>query len=312
MQSWQADILNLYLSLSLKPMFRHVGSVDLLRKLIGVGDSVFGRLAIPRDTLREVADIPGAEFNAEWVANPSCRDDQVLLYLPGGAYVMRIPNLHVSMLSRLCQRAGLRALMAYYRLAPEHPFPACVEDSVLAYRWLLDQGYASTQIAIAGDSAGGGLCVSTLIKLRELGMPQPAAAFMMSPLLDVSDQAASRWKNARADAALPAPHRRAVNPRALYLGDNDPSDPIVSPINGNLQGLPPLYIQVSDSEMLLDDSLRLARRGHTFSVPVRVDVGRKLPHVWPLFAFLPEAQQSLEQAADFLTQHLTGDAHVPG
>ena len=194
--------------------------------------------------------------------------------------------------------------MAHYRLAPEHPFPACLDDALLAYEWLLDQGIAADRIAIAGDSAGGGLTLSTLLSLRDRKLPLPGCAYMLSPLLDVSDHAPSRWKNALSDSALPAPKNRALNPRPLYLGENDPADPIVSPINGDFTGLPPLYIQVSDSEMLLDDSLRLARRGHTYGVEVNVDIWRKVPHVWQIAGFLPESGEALDKAARFLRQHI--------
>ncbi len=300
MQSWQTDLLNLQLSLTMKPMFKYVGSLELLRQIIDVGDSLLGRLAIPAGTQREPVAIPGAEFDAEWI-RPNEHDAQrVILYLPGGAYVVRMPNLHTAMVSRLCKNANAKTLMAYYRLAPEHPFPACLEDALLAYQWLLDQGIAPQNIAIAGDSAGGGLTLSTLLGIKTRKLPMPGCAYMLSPLLDVSDHAPSRWKNALSDRALPAPHARAMNPRPMYLGDNAPDDPMVSPINGNFTGLPPLYIQVSDSEMLLDDSLRLARRGHTYDVEVTVDLWHKVPHVWQAFSFLPESSEALEKAARFL------------
>ncbi|MCB1701238.1 MAG: alpha/beta hydrolase [Pseudomonadales bacterium] len=304
MQSWQTDLLNLQLSLSIKPMLRHMDSIDRIRKLVAVSDRVVGRLALPRGTQREAVKIPGARFDAEWIGANDGTTRRVMLYLPGGAYVLRTPNIHAGMVSRLCKCANTRALMTYYRLAPEHPFPACLEDSVLAYRWLLDQGIAPENIIIAGDSAGGGLTLSTLLALKEQKLPMPACAYMLSPLLDVSDHAPSRWKNAASDTALPAPAQRAINPRPLYLGGSDPSDPMVSPINGNFAGLPPMYIQVSDSEMLLDDSLRLARRCHTYDVPVNVDIWRKVPHVWQAFAFLPESNEALEKAGHFIQQHI--------
>lgn len=304
MQSWQTDLLNLQLSLGIKPMLRHVGSIDRIRTLVGVSDKVMGRLALPRGTQREAVKIPGAAFDAEWVGASDSGSQRVILYLPGGAYILRTPNVHAGMVSRLCKCANARALMTYYRLAPEHPFPACLEDSVLAYRWLLDQGIAPENIVIAGDSAGGGLTLSTLLALKEQKLPMPACAYMLSPLLDVSDHAPSRWKNAISDTALPAPSQRAINPRPLYLGDSDPSDPMVSPINGNFAGLPPMYIQVSDSEMLLDDSLRLARRCHPCDVQVNVDIWRKVPHVWQAFAFLPESNEALEKAGHFIKQNI--------
>lgn len=303
MQSWQTDLLNLQLSLGMKPMLRRVGSIDLIRKLVDLSDRYVGRIAVPRGTRREAVRIPGAQFDAEWIAASEAPTDRVILYLPGGAYILRTPNVHSGMVSRLCKISNARALMTYYRLAPEFPFPACLDDAVLAYRWLLDQGIAPGQIIIAGDSAGGGLTLSTLLALKAQQLPMPGCAYMLSPLLDVSDKAPSRWKNAISDSALPAPAQRAINPRPLYLGDADPNDPMVSPINGNFSGLPPMYIQVSDSEMLLDDSLRLARRCHTYDVEVNVDIWRKVPHVWQAFAFLPESGEALAKAGRFLRDH---------
>lgn len=304
MQSWQTDLLNLQLSLSVKPMLKHMGSIDRIRKLVGFSDDTIGKMALPKGTEREPVTIPGADFNAEWVQTDGTQPGRVLLYLPGGAYVMRTPNLHAGMVSRLCKCANARALVAYYRLAPEHPFPACLDDAIRAYQWLLDQGIPADDIAIAGDSAGGGLTLSTLLAIKEKKLPMPACAYMLSPLLDVSDHAPSRWKNAMSDAALPAPKRRGINPRPLYVGENDMHDPMVSPINGDLSQLPPLYIQVSDSEMLLDDSLRLARRGHTYDVEVKVDLWHKVPHVWQAFAFLPESMEALEKAGSFLRDNI--------
>ena len=303
MQSWQTDLLNLQLSLTMKPMFRYIGSIDRLRRIIDAGDNTVGKLAIPRGTIREPVSIPGAKFGAEWISATEHEAERVILYLPGGAYVMRMPNVHTAMVSRLCRNANAKALMAYYRLAPEHPFPACLDDALLAYQWLLDQGIPPGRIAIAGDSAGGGLTLSTLLGIKERKLPMPGCAYMLSPLLDVSDHSPSRWKNALSDAALPAPQQRALNPRPMYLGENEIDDPMVSPINGDFSGLPPLYIQVSDSEMLLDDSLRLARRGHTYDVEVTVDLWHKVPHVWQIFAFLPESSEALEKSARFLQDH---------
>ena len=304
MQSWQTDLLNLQLTLTVKPMFKYISSLDRLRQMVSFSDNTIGRLAIPRGTRREPVKIPGADFEAEWVRSADTDPERVILYLPGGAYVIRMPNAHTGMVSRLCRNANAKALMAYYRLAPEHPFPACLEDAVLAYRWLLRQGIEPDRIIIAGDSAGGGLTLSTLLALKERKLPMPACAYMLSPLLDVSDKAPSRWKNSASDTALPAPKDRALNPRPLYLGDNAPEDPLVSPINGNFDGLPPMYVQVSDSEMLLDDSLRLARRAHIYDVEVSVDIWRKVPHVWQAMGFLPESREALEKAGTYIRDHV--------
>jgi acetyl esterase/lipase len=312
MQSWQTDLLNLQLSLSLKPMFRFLGSVDRVRSIVKVMDGTLGRLGIPRGTRRDAVRLVGARFEAEWVSYDEKPKKRVILYLPGGAYILRMPNTHTAMVSRLCKLADAKALMVYYRLAPEHPFPACLDDALLAYRWLLKKGVAPEQIVIAGDSAGGGLTMSTLLAIRDAGLPTPACAYMLSPLLDVSDSAASRWKNAASDKALPAAHQRAVNPRTLYVGEFAITDPRVSPLFGEYHGLPPLYVQVSDSEMLLDDSLRMARRGHTYQVEVKVDIWRKVPHVWQAFPFLPESQQALSKAAAFIREKIPLKVKKPG
>jgi monoterpene epsilon-lactone hydrolase len=306
MQSWQTDLLNLQLSLTFKQMMKYVGSVDRIRNIMELADNAVARIIVPRNTIRNPVAIPNAQFEAEWVSAWEHDPERLILYLPGGAYIIRMPNCHTGMVSRLCRCANARALMVYYRLAPEHPFPACLDDAVLAYQWMLDQGIPADKITVAGDSAGGGLTLSTLQAIRDRGLPTPGCGLMLSPVLDFSDVAPSRWKNALSDSALPSPARRGINPRQLVLGELDPGDPMVSPLNGDLTGLPPLYIQVSDSEMLLDDGLRLARRGHTYDVEVQVDLWHKVPHVWQLFPFLPESVEALEKCGRFLEQHTIG------
>ena len=176
MPSWQTELLNLYLSVGVKPMLKRIESVETGRRLVWAGDSTWARLAIPWQTRRSKVAIDDAPFEAEWVQHGDQDRDRVLLYLPGGAYVMRTPNAHSGMVSRMCKRARARALIAYYRLAPEFPFPACLEDSMTAYRWLLDQGILAESIAIVGDSAGGGLTLSTLLAIRDEKLPMPACA----------------------------------------------------------------------------------------------------------------------------------------
>lgn len=308
MQSWQTDLLNLYFGVAVKPLLRRVKSIGVMRGFMAVTDATGGRLSIPKNTQREPVEIPRAKFQAEWVTHPGDNQQRIILYLPGGAYILRSPNLHTAMLSRLCDRAAAKGLLVHYRLAPEHPFPACLEDSLLAYRWLLKQGYAPQQIVIAGDSAGGGLTLSTLLAIRDEGLPLPACALMMSPLLDSLDTSASRWNNAQSDKMLPAAWERAADPRAMVIGDADPKNPLISPIYGDLTDLPALYIQVSDSELLLDDSLRLARRGHMYQVDVKVDIWRKTPHVWQALAFLPESTEALQKSAEFIKKHIAQSA----
>lgn len=173
-----------------------------------------------------------------------------------------------------------------------------------AYDWLLAQGHQPNNIAIAGDSAGGGLALSLLLAIRDSGRSLPGCSVLMSPLLDATDHAPSRTRNSKTDSALPHPMRRGVNPRALYVGEHDPKDPLISPIYGSFEALPPVYILVSDSEMLLDDSLRLARKAHIYETEVRVDVWRKVPHVWVSLPFLPESLDGINRIGEFLKDKL--------
>jgi acetyl esterase/lipase len=305
MQSWQTDLVNLYLRTTVKPMLRQARSLRAVRKAMTLSDKTAGRLIIPRHTRVTPADAGSVDCRCDWIDTPTSKPEQVILYLPGGAYVSRTPHLHTAMVSRLCTQSGARALICYYRLAPEHPFPACLEDSVAAYDWLLEQGYKAEQITIAGDSAGGGLTLSTLLRLRDTARPVPGCAVMMSPLLDAGDMAPSRTRNALTDSALPHPRERGINPRTLFLGGEDPKNPLVSPVYGEYHGLPPMYVLVSDSEMLLDDSLRLARRAQLYNVTVRVDIWRRVPHVWTSIPFLPESRDGLQRAGRFIAAHTT-------
>lgn len=302
MQSWQADVVNTLLSASLKPALRRMGSLNSVRGAIYLSDQVLGRLATPSN-IKISPEQRQHRCEMEWIELKGLapRPEQpVMLYLPGGAYIIRTPNLHRGLVSRLCGQIGGRALLCFYRLAPEHPFPAGLDDAVDAYRVLMDGGIAPERIIIAGDSAGGGLCLSLLLKLKELGLPLPGAAILMSPLLDMTERAPSRSKNARSDTALPPAANRGINPREMYIKDTDHKNPLVSPIYGDFHGLPPCYLLVSDSEMLLDDSLRLARRAHQYRMPVKLDIWHQLPHVWPSIPFLPESQSALKRIGNFI------------
>ena len=303
MQSWQADIVNTTLSLSLKPALARARSIRSVRRGFELGDKLLGRLATPRHARWKPVSAPGAPCEMEWL-NFTDRDSRaphrVVLYLPGGAFVLRTPQMHRSLAARLSEATDSRALLCFYRLAPEHPFPACLEEAVAAYRLLLSEGVQPEDIVVAGDSAGGGLTLSLLLMLRELELPQPAGAILISPLLDMAEQAPSRSKNARRDAALPPATRRGIDTRGMYAAGEDYQNPLLSPIHGDLQALPPCYVLVSDSEMLLDDSLRLARRAHEFRMTVKLDIWHKLPHVWLAFPWLPETTAALRRIGQFV------------
>jgi acetyl esterase/lipase len=189
-----------------------------------------------------------------------------------------------------------------YRLAPEHPFPAAVEDATAAYRWLVSRGTDPAHIAIAGDSAGGGLTLATLIALRDAGDPLPAAAACLSPWVDLEGVGASMTSKAAVD---PFVRKEMIEFMAQqYLGGRDLRTPLAAPLYADLQGLPPLLIQVGTAEVLLDDATRIAERARAAGVEVSLEVWDDMIHVWQLFApMLPEGQQAIERIGAFIRAH---------
>ena len=242
---------------------------------------------------------------AEWVTAEGASDSRVVLYLHGGGYIIGSPRTHRPMMAVLSQAAGARVLGLDYRLAPEHPFPAPVEDSVSAYRWLLNEGYDPSMIAVAGDSAGGGLTVSALVQFRYLGMPMAGAAVCISPWVDMEGLGESMDTRAEAD---PMVGKESLMVSAkTYLGGADPRAPLAAPLYADLRGLPPILIQVGDSEVLLNDSTRLAGVAREAGVDVQMDVWDDMIHVWHLFApILPEGNQAIQKAGEFIRKHTGG------
>jgi monoterpene epsilon-lactone hydrolase len=233
--------------------------------------------------------------------------EDVILYFHAGVYVIGSAVSTVPLVGDLVRRAGAKAITLEYRLAPEHPYPAAVEDARAAYEGLLAQGIAPTQIALAGESAGAGLAVATLLVLRDAGVPLPSCAYLMSPYVDLTLSGETLAEKREADPLLTPDGLRARVPD--YVGDADPSDPHISPIFGDLSELPPLLIQVGSHEILLSDALRLAGRAAIFDVSVTLDVTPGVPHVFQAYAgLLDEAGAALDRAADFLKTQL---AHEP-
>ena len=242
---------------------------------------------------------------AEWVTAEGVSDSRVVLYFHGGGYIIGSPRTHRAMMAELSRASGARVLALDYRLAPEHPFPAPVEDSVSSYRWLLGEGYDPARIAVGGDSAGGGLTVAALVQIRYLGLPMPAAGVCVSPWVDMEGLGESMETRAEADPMV-GKENLMVSAKT-YLGGADPRAPLAAPLYADLRGLPPLLIQVGDAEVLLDDSTRLAGIAREAGVEVRMDVWDDMIHVWHLFApILPEGRQAIEQAGDFIKKHTGG------
>ncbi|MGE0221494.1 alpha/beta hydrolase, partial [Mycolicibacterium sp.] len=248
--------------------------------------------------------------SAEWIDPPdSCLECSVL-YLHGGGYVAGSIDSHRNLTGHLARALGCRVLALDYALAPENPHPAPVTDSVTAYRWLLDH-FEPDRIVVAGDSAGGGLAVATLLLARDQGLPMPAAAAVMSPLVDLHAVGPSMQTRAGVDPLLS--RRLVLENVALFIGDGDRFDPYAAPLHADLAGLPPLFIQVGDAEVLLDDAVRLAEKAEAAGVPTTLQVWPEMVHVFQASAgYFPEADLAVEHAAAFCRLHFgLSDRAVP-
>jgi len=263
-------------------------------------DTLTSQFPLAEDVRCEPADAGGVP--AEWITTPEAVEERVIYYLHGGGYMMGSINTHHEMISRLSRATGARALAIDYRLAPENPFPAAVEDSTAAYRWLLSTGVDPARLVIAGDSAGGGLTVATLVALRDAGDPLPAAAVCLSPWVDLECLGESMTTKAEVDPMVP--RESGLQWAKAYVGDAHPRTPLAAPLYADLTGLPPLLIQVGTAEMLLDDATRLAERAKSVGVDVALEVWDDMIHVWQFFAsMLPEGQQAIDRIGEFIRKH---------
>ena len=244
---------------------------------------------------------------AEWVSPKASQQLPVILFFHGGGYCIGSAQTHRDLVSRMCMAAGGRALSVDYRLAPENPFPAAVEDGVAAYRWLRKQGVPAASIMIAGDSAGGGLTLATLLALRQAGDELPAGGICMSPVTDHTKSGESMRTKVDLDPMVHPTSSTAYS--NMYLGGGDPKAPLASPLFADLKGLPPLLILVGTWEVLLDDSTRFAERAKAAGVPVEIEVWDEMIHIWPYFAaLLPEARQAIDRMGAFVKTHARAHA----
>ncbi|MDJ0839727.1 MAG: alpha/beta hydrolase [Acidobacteriota bacterium] len=270
---------------------------------------------VPHEKVRRhfetvVGKVPGPPFQVDTeeisVEGVPCtwyrtgiNDQGVILYFHGGGYVVGSPRTHRALVSYLARRSGAAVLSVDYRLAPENPFPAAVEDAVKVYKYLVESGIPVAKTAVGGDSAGGGLTFATLVHSRDHGLPMPAAAFAFSPWTDLSLSGDSVTTNRHREVLIHNEELRRFS--AYYLGETEPETPLASPLFADLSGLPPVFIQVSSAEVLRDDSLRMEERLKEAGVPVTCEVWRKMQHVWQFLpGRLPEARKALRNTADFL------------
>jgi epsilon-lactone hydrolase len=246
-----------------------------------------------------VEHVKAPERTAEWLRPPGVRADAAVLYLHGGGYVIGSPRSHRHLAAAIARAAGTRALMLDYRLAPEHPFPAALDDAVAAYEWVLSHGIAPERIVVAGDSAGGGLTMAVLLALRERGLPRPAGGVCISPWVDLTGSGASYTTRAAAD---PIVTREGIEEMAkAYVGAGDRKAPLISPLFADLRGLPPLLVHVGTDEVLLDDARGLAERARAAGVDVTLEEWPAMVHVWHWFLpMLDEAQAAVARIGTFV------------
>lgn len=251
----------------------------------------------PQGVDREKSELAGRPIQ---IFKPEGSDpEHVLLYFHGGGYVMGSPDSHANLTARLAVTADAKVVSFDYRLAPENPYPAAVEDGVAAYRALLGEGVAPAKLAVGGDSAGGGLTFATLIKARSEGLPMPAAAIGLSPWTDLTGNSATYKTRADADPMIEP--GAIVETAKEYLGTAQASDPLASPLFADLAGLPPTLIQVGDAEVLLDDSREFEKRARAAGVDCNLEVWDRMIHVWQaFFPMLPEGDEAIERIAAYL------------
>jgi acetyl esterase/lipase len=258
---------------------------------------------VPLQPDTKVEPVIAGSVPGEWVSAPGAVADAVILCLHGGGYTMGSSKATQVNASFLSAASGCRVLVIDYRLAPEHPFPAALEDTIAAYGWLLEQGYAHSRIVLVGFSAGGGLALSTLVSLRDAHVPLPAGAVLISPWTDLAGTGESVVTRAEADPWLTDEMNRYH--AALYAGGKDLRHPLISPLYADMHGLPPLLIHVGSDEIMLDDSRRVAERARAAGVEVTLEVWEGLWHVFHAFAYrLAEGKEAIEKIGDFIRQRL--------
>jgi monoterpene epsilon-lactone hydrolase len=277
-----------------------IAGADILEMRAGM-EATAGIAPLPEDVRFDPVDAGGVP--AEWTAAPGASDDRVVLYFHGGGYVMGSITTHRGVVAGISHASGARVLSVDYRLAPEDPHPAAVEDGVAAYRFLLAQGIAPESIAIAGDSAGGGLTLATLVALREAGEKLPAAGVCISPWADLTQSGETMETKAAED---PMVSRDLLQQMAdAYLSGGDARAQTASPGFADLSGLPPLLVQVGSAEVLLDDARNVADRAKASGVDVTLEEWDDMIHVWHAFALLlPEARAAIERIGEYLKGRL--------
>jgi len=293
MPSMQIAAYGVYAKTFIRPKFSGNATVRSLRRMAASMDAWAPRV--------KVVPVPLEHCNAEWIVTSHGTSDRVLLYLPGGGFIMRTPRAHRHLAAALARTSRARAQVVFYRLAPEHPFPAGLDDCIAAYERLLDEGVDPGRIVVGGDSAGGALVLALLLALRDAGRPLPAGAFGLSPSADLR-----RWSKrgsahgAPPDVMFPGANEIAVD-MLLYVNGQEGllENPLVSPALGDFRGLPSLFLQCGSEESLCYDARAVAQRARESGVDVQLEIWEKMPHVWHAMR-APESDRAIEHVGDFV------------
>jgi acetyl esterase/lipase len=297
MPSLRARAINRFLRLTTKRIWRPGLDLQQVRQHTAKMDARLGRGAPP--VAMEQVNIAGVP--ATWFGAPELERKGTLLYLHGGAWCLHLPWIYRRLMTTLSEQTGLRVLLVDYRLAPEHPFPAGIDDCFAVYRWLAEHGYMGHPFALAGDSAGGNLSLVTLMRARDALLPLPDCAVLLSPATDLTVSGPSQRYNAEADPMF-SPAAIDLLPD-VYCPGQDRRNPLLSPLFGNWNGLPPLLFHAGSTEMLLDDSVRAHDRAVQAGVEAEIEVWVGLPHVFHVFRLIPESRSGVRAVAEFIDRH---------
>jgi epsilon-lactone hydrolase len=297
--SIRAALISFIMKRTIKRQFDSLDDVATFREQMADAGALSA--STPSDVAVVPTEIKGVA--CEWVTRGDTDQNQVLVYFHGGGYVFGSPESHRDLAWRLAEKTAMRILMVDYRLAPEHPFPAAIDDATACYRGLLEDGFEAHNIAFGGDSAGGGLAAAALLNLKNFGLPQPRCAVLLSPWLDLTLSGESIQTNQDAEAVLTPKALQTMASR--YLGDLDPAAPLASPLFGELSGLPPMLIHVGSTEILRNDAERFHNKIKLSGGESELTVWKKMPHVFQVFASrIPEGKTAIVELADFLKTKL--------
>ena len=301
MASIRSKIFNIFL----RRMVRETGltgaaGLEVVRQREADGGGFLGKL-LRSNNIGEKVTVRGpyAEFSGEWVGDETA--SETLLYLHGGGYFFGGVETHRSMVKKICKLSGLRALVIDYRLAPENPYPAAIEDAEAAYDFLVEQGVRPETLLLAGDSAGGGLSLALMQKLRENDKPQPRAVALMSPWTDLTMSGKSYKERYDRDPMIDA--EKIVDAIDFYCPNQDKKNPLISPLFADLSGFPPMFVQVGSEEVLFDDSEKLVQKAKKAGIQTEFEIWDGMPHVFQMaHGFVPESQAALKNMAGFFNR----------